>query len=86
MKGLAANFEETSGHKRTTWFICNEQLPLIEKKEKMKIYRSHIEKMLDQQEMDEIITDPKHPVRTFFRKIHFIVSMWGYKLRRLFRD
>jgi hypothetical protein len=86
MKGLAANFEETSGHQRTTCFICIEQFPLIEKKETMKIYRSHIEKIFDQQEMDTIITDPKQPVRTFFRKIHFIVSMWGYKLRRLFRD
>jgi hypothetical protein len=52
----------------------------------MKIYRSHIEKMLDQQDMDTIITNPKQPVRTFFRKIHFILSMWGDKLRRLFRD
>jgi hypothetical protein len=51
----------------------------------MKIYRSHIEKIFDQHEMDTIITDPKQPVRTFFRKMRFILSMWIDKLRSLFR-
>ena len=51
----------------------------------MKIYRSNIAKMLDQDERDIIITDPKQPVRTFFRKIYFILSMWNYKLREMFR-
>jgi hypothetical protein len=85
MNGLVANSEETSGHKRTTWSTCNEQFPLIEKGEKMKTHRSPMEKILYQQEMDTIITNPKQPVRTFFRKIHYILSMWSDKLRRRFR-
>ncbi len=48
----------------------------------MKIYRSHMEKILHEQEMDTIITNPKQPVRTFFRKVHYILSVWGDKLRR----
>ena len=85
MNRPAANSEETSGYKRTAWSACNEQFPLIEKRETMKFYRSPMEKILDQQEMDTIITDPKQPVRTLFRKIHYIFSVWSDKLRRLFR-
>ncbi len=51
----------------------------------MKTYRSPMEKILDQQEMDTIITNPKQPVRTFFRKIRYILSVWSDKLKRLFR-
>jgi hypothetical protein len=85
MNGLVANSEETPGHKRTTWFTCNEQYPLIKKGETMKTYRSPMEKILHEQDMDTIITNPKQPVRTFFRKIHYILSMWSDKLRRRFR-
>jgi|GEM_PF-604784 hypothetical protein len=85
MNGLVANSEETSGHKRTTCSTCNEQFPLIEKGETMKTYRSPMEKILHEQEMDTIITNPKQPVRTFFRKIHYILSVWSDKLRRRFR-
>ena len=48
----------------------------------MKTYRSPMEKILDQQEMDTIITNPKQPVRTFFRKIRYILSVWSDKLRK----
>ncbi len=51
----------------------------------MKTYRSPMEKILYEQEMDTIITNPKQPVRTFFRKIYYTLSMWGDKLRRRFR-
>jgi len=51
----------------------------------MKTYRSPMEKILHEQDMDTIITNPKQPVRTFFRKIHYILSMWSDKLRRRFR-
>ncbi|MGO9373838.1 MAG: hypothetical protein ACLQBD_17250 [Syntrophobacteraceae bacterium] len=51
----------------------------------MKTYRSPMEKILHQQEMDTIITNPKQPVRTFFRKIRYTLSTWSDKLRRLFR-
>jgi hypothetical protein len=82
MNGPAANSEETSGGKPATWSTCNEQFPLIEKGEAMKIYRSPMEKILDEQEMDTIITNPKQPVRTFFRKIRYILSKWNDKLRK----
>ncbi len=51
----------------------------------MKIYRSRMEKILHEQEMDTIITNPKQPVRTFFRKVYYILSVWSDKLRRQFR-
>ena len=40
----------------------------------MKIHRSSMEKILDQQEDDTIITNPKQPIRTFFRKIRYLFS------------
>jgi len=85
MNGLVGNSEKTSGRKRTAWSTSDEQFPLIEKGQTMKTYRSPMEKILDQQEMDTIITNPKEPVRTFFRKINYILSTWSDKLRRLFR-
>jgi hypothetical protein len=51
----------------------------------MRIYRSPMEKILDQQEMDTIITDPKQPARTFLRKVQYVLSMWGEKLRGMLR-
>jgi hypothetical protein len=51
----------------------------------MKIYRINMEKILDKQEEDTIITNPKQPVRTFFRKIDYLFSMWKAKLGKIFR-
>jgi hypothetical protein len=48
----------------------------------MKTYRSPMEKILHEQEMDTIITNPRQPVRTFFRKILYVLSTWSDKLRR----
>ncbi len=51
----------------------------------MKIYRNPIEKILDEQERDKIITNPRQPVRTFLRKIRYIISGWGDRAAHLFR-
>ena len=51
----------------------------------MRVYRNPMEKILDQQEMDTIITDPKQPARTFFRKVQYILSTWGERLRSVLR-
>jgi hypothetical protein len=48
----------------------------------MKIHRSSMEKILDQQENDTIITDPKQPVRTFFRKLLYRYTVWKDRFRR----
>ena len=37
----------------------------------MEYYRSPMEKILKQMENDTIITNPKEPVKTFFRKIRY---------------
>lgn len=52
----------------------------------MKVYRSQMEKILDRQENDTIITDPKQPVRTFIRKMKFVFSVWNEKLRSVFKS
>lgn len=49
----------------------------------MKIYRSTMEKILDQQEQNEIITDPKHPVKTFFRKMHYRLTVWNHAVKKI---
>jgi hypothetical protein len=51
----------------------------------MKVYRSVMEKILEKQENDTIITNPKEPVRTFFRKVCFTLSRWAETVKRLFR-
>jgi hypothetical protein len=51
----------------------------------MKVYRSSMEKILDKQENDTIITNPKEPVKTFLRKIRFTLSRWGETVKRFFR-
>ncbi len=48
----------------------------------MKIHRSSMEKILDQQEDDTIITNPKQPIRTFFRKIRYLFSLGKEKIRK----
>jgi len=52
----------------------------------MKVYRSSMEKILEKQEDDTVITNPKEPVRTFFRKAGFILSRWADKAKRIFRE
>jgi hypothetical protein len=52
----------------------------------MKIHRSSMEKILDQQENDTIITNPKQPVRTFFRKIHYLLALGTEKIKKIFRS
>jgi hypothetical protein len=51
----------------------------------MKVYRSSMEKILEKQENDTVITNPKEPVRTFFRKVRFTLSRWAEAVKRLFR-
>ena len=51
----------------------------------MKVYRSAMQKILDKQENDTIITNPKEPVRTFFRKVGFTLSRWVEAVKNLFR-
>ena len=48
----------------------------------MRIHRSSMEKILDEQEQNTVITDPKHPVRTFFRKLHYRYTVWKDRLRK----
>jgi hypothetical protein len=51
----------------------------------MTIYRSPMEKILEQQEENTVITSPKEPTKTFFRKIAYVYSCWKDKLQRIFR-
>jgi hypothetical protein len=52
----------------------------------MKVYRSPMERIVDKLEDDTVITNPKEPVRTFFRKVGFILSRWADKAKRIFRE
>ena len=48
----------------------------------MRIHRSSMEKILDEQEKDTVITDPKQPVRTFFRKLRYYYAVWKDRFKR----
>lgn len=52
----------------------------------MRIHRSSMEKILDQQESDTLITNPKQPIRTFFRKIRFLFSAKKEKIKQKVRS
>jgi hypothetical protein len=52
----------------------------------MKVYRSAMERILDQQENDTVITNPRHRARTFFRKVRFVLSRWAERVKRIFRE
>ena len=41
----------------------------------MAMYRSPMEKILEQQEENTVITNPKEPTRTFFRKIRLYLHL-----------
>lgn len=51
----------------------------------MEIYRSPMEKILKQMENDTIITNPKEPARTFFRKIAYRFAYGIDRLRHLYK-
>lgn len=42
----------------------------------MKVYRSAMERILDKQEDDTLITNPKERLRTYLRKIRFVLLRW----------
>jgi hypothetical protein len=50
----------------------------------MTIFRSPMEKILKEQEDGEIITNPKEPVRTSYRKGAYRLQVWWDRLRRFF--
>ncbi len=52
----------------------------------MRIHRSSMEKILDQQESDTIVTNPRQPVRTLFRKIRYLLALWIEKIKKPFRS
>ena len=51
----------------------------------MKIFRSPMDKILYEQENATIITNPRQPVKTFFRKVSYLIALWTFKLKNLFR-
>jgi len=48
----------------------------------MIIHRSSMEKILDQQESDTLITNPKQPIRTFLRKVRFLFAAKKEKIKK----
>jgi len=48
----------------------------------MTVFRNPMEKILDQQENETIITNPKDRTRTFFRKVSYRLTVWADRLRR----
>ena len=51
----------------------------------MQIYRSPMEKILKQMEDNEIITNPKKPVRSLFNKVIYRGMYYADKLDRVVR-
>ena len=50
----------------------------------MTVFRNPMEKILEQQENGTVITNPKEPVRTFFRKVAYRLAVLVDWFRRLF--
>ena len=48
----------------------------------MPVFRSPMEKILEQQENETVITNPNEPTRTFFRKITYRVAVCTDWVRR----
>jgi len=44
-----------------------------------------MEKILEEQENETVITNPKEPIRTFFRKLAYRLAVFKDKLQRLVR-
>ena len=51
----------------------------------MKLYRSSMEKIVDEMENATVITNPKERMRTYFRKLGFILSRLADRARRICR-
>jgi len=43
-----------------------------------------MEKILDEQENETVVTNPKEPGRTFLRKLAYRFEVWKDRLQRLF--
>ena len=50
----------------------------------MMVFRSPMGKILEQQENETVITNPKERFRTFLRKMAYRIAVWIDWLRRLF--
>jgi len=50
----------------------------------MKVYRSAMEKKMDQLENEQIITNPGQRFKTFLRKLAYRWEMLRFKVRRFF--
>lgn len=50
----------------------------------MPIYRSPMEKILEQQEENTVITSPKEPGKTFLRKLAYTYACWKDKMGKWF--
>ena len=48
----------------------------------MIVYRSPMEKILDQNENDTVITNPGQPVGTLWRKILYRLACWKERLHK----
>ena len=50
----------------------------------MMVFRNPMEKILEHQENETVITNPKDRFRTFFRKVGYRLAVWTDRVRRLF--
>lgn len=50
----------------------------------MTIYRSPMEKILEQQEENTVVTSPKEPGKTFLRKLAYLYACWKDRVGRRF--
>lgn len=50
----------------------------------MTVFRNPMEKILDQQENETVITNPKDRFRTFLRKWAYRFAVWKDRVRRFF--
>ena len=48
----------------------------------MGVFRSHMDKILEDLENSIIITNPKERVRTFFRRMIYTVMLWLSKIKK----
>ena len=49
----------------------------------MVVYRSPMEKILDQNENDTVITNPSEPGKTFWRKLKYRFAYWKSQWRKM---
>ncbi len=48
----------------------------------MMVYRRMMDKILEKDEDETFVTNPKEPIRTLFRKLAFRLAVWRSKLGR----